>query len=104
MKLIVGLGNPGREYVSTRHNIGVDVLDTLARRLGWIGEGVGEGEFERHGRNNFEGLTMDGVMSLHSGGTEKLLLLKPMTFMNLSGRSIQAAIAFHKLSPQEVMV
>ena len=101
MKLIVGLGNPGREYVGTRHNIGFDVLDALAKRLGWI---FGEGDFERLGRNNFDGLTMDGVMSLQSGGTEKLLLLKPMTYMNLSGKSIQAAMAFHKLTPAEIMV
>lgn len=105
MKLIVGLGNPGREYVGTRHNIGFDVLDALARRLGWIGGGIGgEEDFERLGRNNFEGLTMDGVMSLPSGGMEKLLLLKPMTYMNLCGRSIQATLAFHKLAPAEMMV
>ncbi len=101
MKLIVGLGNPGREYAATRHNIGFDVLDAFAAKQGWI---PAADEFDRLARTSFEGLTIDGQFSLSSGGTEKVLLLKPMTYMNLSGRSVQAAMAFHKLGPQEVMV
>src|SRR5688572_19840894 len=102
MKLIVGLGNPGRQYVGTRHNIGWEVVDNLAARLGWIGKPA---EFDRVARSNFEGLTLDGTVSLHStGGTEKLLLLKPTTYMNLSGRSVQSAMAFYQLAPADVMV
>ncbi len=102
MKLLVGLGNPGREYVATRHNIGFEVLDTFASKLGWIGSS--QGEFERMAKTKFEGLLYDGRLSLSGGGSEKVLLLKPMTYMNLSGRSVQAAMAFYQLTPPDVMV
>jgi PTH1 family peptidyl-tRNA hydrolase len=105
MKLIVGLGNPGREYVGTRHNIGFDVVDSLAQKLGWIG---GPGEFDRMARGKFDGLTLDGSLYLSSGpnagGDEKLLLLKPSTYMNLSGQSVQAAMAFYNLTPADIMI
>ena len=82
--LIVGLGNPGREYAGTRHNIGFEVVDRLAEKLGW----VKTGEFDRMARMKFDGLALDGPVS----ESEKLLLLKPVTYMNLSGRAVQAAI------------
>src|SRR4051812_41723647 len=103
MRLIVGLGNPGREYVGTRHNVGFEVVDAMAARLGWVGSAPGE--FDRTARTKFAGLALDGSVSLHgTGGVERLLLLKPTTYMNLSGRSVQEAMAFHKLEPAEVMV
>lgn len=101
MKLIVGLGNPGREYVGTRHNVGFDVLDRFASRLGWLS---GAGDFERQARAKFDGLAFDGNVTLTSGGSEKVLLLKPTTFMNLSGRSVQSAMAFYQLSPPDLVV
>ncbi len=105
MKLIVGLGNPGREYVGTRHNIGFDVLDSLAQKLGWDS---GPGEFDRLARGKFDGLTLDGTLHLASGpkvgGDEKLLLLKPATYMNLSGQAVQAAMAFYNLTPPDIMI
>ena len=101
MKLIVGLGNPGREYVGTRHNIGWEVLDRLAWRLGWTASAE---EFNRVARTNFEGLTLDGTMALASGPSERLLLLKPTTYMNLSGRSVQAAMGFYQLPAEQVLV
>jgi peptidyl-tRNA hydrolase, PTH1 family len=101
MKLVVGLGNPGSEYVGTRHNIGWEVVDRLAMRVGWTGKAD---EFNRVARTKFDGLAMDGTFSLHGGGTERLLLLKPTTYMNLSGRAVQSAMAFYQLSPGEVMV
>jgi PTH1 family peptidyl-tRNA hydrolase len=100
MKLIVGLGNPERSYVGTRHNVGFEVIDQLAERLGW----TGPGDFDRMAKSKFEGLAMDGVLSLASGGTEKLVLLKPATYMNRSGRAVQAAAAFYQLSPADVMI
>jgi PTH1 family peptidyl-tRNA hydrolase len=99
MKLIVGLGNPGREYAGTRHNIGFEVIDRLAERFGW----GGSGEFDRVARNKFEGLASDGPVNLR-GRTEKALLLKPMTFMNVSGRAVQAAMAFYQLTPADIMI
>lgn len=102
MRLVVGLGNPGSEYVGTRHNIGWEVIDRLAQRLGWISRPE---EFSRTARTKFDGLALDGTISLHStGGTEKLLLLKPTTYMNLSGKAVQGAMAFYQLSPAEVMI
>jgi peptidyl-tRNA hydrolase, PTH1 family len=101
MKLIVGLGNPGREYVGTRHNIGFEVVDAFAKELGLI---AGGDYFNVLARHRFDGLTLDANVPLASGGSEKLLLLKPITFMNLSGRSVQAAMAFYQVPPADVMI
>src|SRR4051794_16962920 len=101
MHLVVGLGNPGREYAGTRHNIGFEVIDRIARRVGWT---FGADEFDRLAKTKFDGLAMDGGVLLSSGQSEKLLLLKPMTFMNLSGREVQAAMAFYQLTPPDVMI
>lgn len=101
MKLVVGLGNPGREYVGTRHNVGFDVVDALASRLGFAS---GQDGFGRLAREKFGGLALDGNFSLPSGEVEKLLLLKPLTFMNLSGKAVQAAMAFYQLRPADMMV
>jgi PTH1 family peptidyl-tRNA hydrolase len=84
MKLIVGLGNPGSEYAGTRHNAGFDVVDRLSARFA---PGAAP-------RSRFGGLATDAEV-----GGEKCLLLKPMTFMNLSGRSVLEAVQFFKLEP-----
>jgi PTH1 family peptidyl-tRNA hydrolase len=84
MKLIVGLGNPGSEYAGTRHNAGFDVIDRLSARFA---PGAAP-------RSRFGGLATDAEV-----GGEKCLLLKPMTFMNLSGRSVLEAVQFFKLEP-----
>jgi PTH1 family peptidyl-tRNA hydrolase len=88
MKLVVGLGNPGPKYAGTRHNIGFDVLDYLA-----AAPGVGRW------RSRFEALVTDTVE-----GSEQVLLLKPETFMNLSGRAVRAAADFYKLAPADLLV
>lgn len=88
MKLVVGLGNPGPKYAGTRHNIGFDVLDYLA-----AAPGVGRW------RSRFEGLVTEAVE-----GTEQVLLMKPETFMNLSGRAVRAAVDFYKLAPADLLV
>ena len=82
MKLIVGLGNPGPEYAGTRHNVGFDVVDRLARRFA---PGAAP-------RSKFAALAIEAEI-----GGEKCMLLKPMTFMNLSGRSVLEAMQFFKL-------
>jgi peptidyl-tRNA hydrolase, PTH1 family len=87
-KLIVGLGNPGTKYLWTRHNAGFMVLDQLS---GVSGISVT--------RKNFSGLYGEGNWQ-----GERLLLLKPQTFMNLSGKAAAEALRFHKLSLQELIV
>lgn len=88
MKLVVGLGNPGSRYESTRHNIGALVLDRLAEQLG----------------TSFDRARFDGMTAEARVGDESLLLLKPTTFMNLSGRSVGPAASFYKLTPADVLV
>ncbi|MGH3001233.1 MAG: aminoacyl-tRNA hydrolase [Gaiellaceae bacterium] len=85
--LVVGLGNPGREYENNRHNVGRLVTDELARRHG----GSWRGKF--HGR--LAEIRVDG---------HKVALLAPETFMNESGRSVAAAAAFFKVEPDTVLV
>ena len=85
--LVAGLGNPGREYEQTRHNIGWLVVDELARRHG--------GSF----RSKFS-----GQLSELRVGEQKLALLKPETYMNESGRSIAAAARFFKVEPRNLLV
>jgi PTH1 family peptidyl-tRNA hydrolase len=88
MKLVVGLGNPGPKYAGTRHNIGFAVLDYLA-----AAPGVGAW------RSRFEAQITQSVE-----GTEQVLLLKPETFMNLSGRAVRAAVDFYKVEISDVLV
>jgi PTH1 family peptidyl-tRNA hydrolase len=86
LKLIVGLGNPGRQYEGTRHNVGFLVLDRLAAAAGL--------HFASHPRWQAH------TAKLPDGS----LLLKPQTFMNLSGRAVRAAAAFYKWTPEQVLV
>lgn len=90
MKLLAGLGNPGTRYAASRHNVGFAVADELARR--WRSE---LDHYDRH----FEGLTGRA----QAGGAE-VLLLKPATYMNLSGRSVGAAARYYKLAPSDMLV
>lgn len=86
--LIVGLGNPGREYEKTRHNCGFRALDILARKLDCQ---VDKGKFQGlYGQVTYSG--------------KKLLLLKPQTFMNLSGRSVLQLSAYFNIPPQQIIV
>ena len=88
MKLIVGLGNPGKEYERTRHNVGFDLVDVLAVR--WSVE-VRKKKFNgRFGSGQF--------------GLEAVMLLKPQTYMNLSGQSVLDAFMFHKLGQDDLLV
>ncbi len=86
MKLWVGLGNPEPGMLRQRHNIGFMALDVIAHRhrfTPW--------------RNRFKGVVAEGTI-----GGEKILALKPMTYMNASGESVQAASAFYKLAPDDI--
>jgi peptidyl-tRNA hydrolase, PTH1 family len=88
LKLVVGLGNPGPKYYGTRHNIGFDLVDRL----------VGAGDRNPYSRK-FEGLLAEIEIDYH-----RVLVLKPETFMNLSGRSVSQAVRFYKLDPSDVLV
>ena len=86
--LVVGLGNPGSKYWNTRHNVGFAALDALAEQL-----------HAKVDRVKFQGLT--GQAELEG---RKLILLKPTTYMNLSGQSVQAAARFYKIPPERILV
>ncbi|WP_333818268.1 aminoacyl-tRNA hydrolase [Tabrizicola sp.] len=88
MKLWVGLGNPGAKYAMNRHNIGFMAVDRIAADHGFS-----------PWRKAFQGLVSEGRL-----GTDKVALLKPETFMNLSGQSVQAAVAFWKLPLADLTV
>ncbi|MDF7775047.1 aminoacyl-tRNA hydrolase [Sphingomonas sp. AOB5] len=88
MQLWVGLGNPGPQYAMHRHNVGFMVLDA-----------IGEVHDFTAPKKQFQGWTQEGRI-----GNHKLILLKPGTFMNESGRSIRAAMDFYKLTPADVTV
>ncbi len=93
MKLIVGLGNPGRKYEGTRHNVGYMVLAELTRRAGSGTNGGGTK------KSAFQGETQE--IMIHG---ERALLLWPHTFMNRSGSSVLAARDFYKLNKEEVLI
>jgi PTH1 family peptidyl-tRNA hydrolase len=88
VRLLVGLGNPGRDYAYNRHNIGFMALDDIV---------------ERHGfspwKQKFHGRIADGTI-----GGDRVLALEPLTFMNESGRAVGEALRFHKLAPPDVVV
>ena len=86
--LIVGLGNPGEKYENTRHNVGFQVIDELAERQGKPVQ-----------RLKFKALT--GLLTI---GGEKALVLKPVTYMNLSGEAVRPAADFYKLPPERILV
>ncbi|MEZ5756335.1 MAG: aminoacyl-tRNA hydrolase [Paracoccaceae bacterium] len=88
MKLFVGLGNPGAKYAGNRHNIGFMALDRIAADHGF-------GPWKAA----FKGQVAEGRL-----GGEKVLLVKPQTFMNLSGESVRAAMVFYKLTPEDITV
>lgn len=88
MRLIVGLGNPGSEYAHNRHNVGFMAVDAIARRYGF-------GPV----RKRFSGETAEGNVVVH-----KVLLLKPLTYMNDSGRAIAEAAHFYKIDTADVVV
>ena len=85
--LVVGLGNPGREYARNRHNVGQLIVDELARRHGGAWRGKFSGQVAE--------VRIDG---------HKVALLKPETYMNDSGRSVQAAARFFKVDPDAILV
>lgn len=89
--LIVGLGNPGPDYAATRHNIGQMVLDQLAQEVG--------GNFKKHSKARAQ--VLEGRLGL---GGPRVVLAKPLTYMNLSGGPVSALANFYGLAPEEIIV
>ena len=87
MRLFAGLGNPGQKYRHNRHNVGFGVVDEIARRHGFA-----------PWRKRFHGLTAEGSLA-----GERVVLLRPETFMNDSGRSVAEAANFFKVAPGQVV-
>lgn len=88
MKIIIGLGNPGKEYANTRHNIGFMVIDQLANR---------------QNVNQFKE-KFKALIGEYKYGAEKVLLVKPMTFMNASGESVVDILRFYKVEPADIII
>ena len=88
MRIVVGLGNPGRRYEGTRHNIGFAVADEVARRHGM----------------EFESGRADTLTARRGRGAAALLVVKPLTMMNLSGEAIAGVAGFYKIEPPAILV
>ena len=88
MRLVVGLGNPGEKYARNRHNIGFMAADEIVRRH----------SFSVY-RSKFSGQVAEGSI-----GSEKVIVLKPMTYMNESGRAVHEAAIFYKVAPEDIVV
>lgn len=87
MWILVGLGNPGKEYEDNRHNVGFMVIDEIAREYGLSAF-----------KSKFEGEIVEGRI-----GEEKVVLVKPMTYMNLSGQCVQKVARFYKVTPNRIV-
>ena len=88
MKLIVGLGNPGAKYRGTRHNVGFEVVDELARRRGL----------------EFESSPTDALMARERGPDAEVMLAKPLTYMNRSGGAVAALQRYYRIEPEGLLV
>ncbi|MEO7020155.1 MAG: aminoacyl-tRNA hydrolase [Ktedonobacteraceae bacterium] len=88
MKLLVGLGNPGQQYERTRHNVGFRIVDRLAEKWGFKWN-------ERRGK---------AILASGSVGSEKIVLAKPLTFMNLSGEAVGELVHWYKVSSEDLLI
>ena len=88
MKLVAGLGNPGRQYAGTRHNVGFEVIDELARRH----------------RVEMEAAPVDAMFGKWRRDAEVILLVKPLTFMNLSGEAVGGLMRYFKMDVSDVLI
>lgn len=106
MKIIIGLGNPGEKYSSTRHNVGFIILDEIQKKLEFPSF-----EFSKKfnalisEKNIPQKKEKSGFLNkLFSSGEEKIILVKPQTFMNNTGESIRTIFDFYKLSPRDLII
>jgi PTH1 family peptidyl-tRNA hydrolase len=88
MKIVAGLGNPGARYRGTRHNVGFEVVDLLARRL----------------EIGFDAAPADAVQARWRVGDDVVLLVKPLTFMNVSGQAVGSLMRYYKVAQSDVLI
>ena len=88
MFIIVGLGNPGKKYENTRHNVGFDAIDCMVKEY----------------RIPFAGTQHKAMYEKGMMGGEKVILAKPLTYMNLSGESVRALVDYYKVDPEDILV
>jgi len=88
MKLVIGLGNPGLEYAQTRHNIGFRVVDKFAQKQGW-----------KWNNQRSRAILAEGML-----GLEKVILVKPITFMNRSGEAVSELMRWYRVQPEDILV
>jgi len=88
MKLVIGLGNPGLEYAQTRHNIGFRVVDKFAQKQGW-----------KWNNQRSRAILAEGML-----GLEKVILVKPITFMNRSGEAVSELMRWYRVLPEDILV
>ena len=88
MKMIVGLGNPGKEYENTRHNIGFMAIDKIALK----------------NHVSLDSKKGNGIYTIFEKNHEKILLLKPQTYMNLSGEAVKALMQYYKIEVSDILV
>lgn len=88
MKLIIGLGNPGRKYANTKHNVGFEAIDALAQTYNISVN-----------KSKFQAFFGEGFIGHH-----KVILIKPQTYMNLSGESVQPFVSWYKMSPEDILI
>jgi PTH1 family peptidyl-tRNA hydrolase len=92
-KMIVGLGNPGADYARTRHNVGFQIVDLLAER-----HSLSFDRFQKRARLGI------GSLDLRDDSAKRVVLAKPMTYMNASGESVGALATFYKIAPEDILV
>lgn len=96
MKIIVGLGNPGKEYVGTRHNVGFDFLVALSKHSRFCSTGE---ELQFTSNKKFQAEIVEAQVA-----GDKYILVKPQTFMNVSGKSVQAILSFYKAQISDLLI
>lgn len=98
MKLIVGLGNPGDKYIHTRHNLGFDVVDKFLKHIASVKQSTWDNKPKL--KSEIALVTYESKLN----GTDKLLLAKPTTYMNLSGMAVSLLSTFYKIDPTDIIV
>lgn len=107
MKIIIGLGNPGEQYAKTRHNVGFIIIDKIQEKLEFpdfefnkrFNALISEKNIRKNNKN--KGF-LNNLFSFSE--QEKIMLVKPQTFMNLSGKSVRSILDFYKLSPKDLII